>query len=362
MARNFYPPKKKVFMLYRALLSTCFILSCLESSITVIQEPFARAYTPNSILANPPPDEIRYAGDRIRYSTCTGTSWLPGNKFLTAINLATSSIQVYEFDEVNRTLNPKKAFNNKDGLNLDRPENLSFSNDHTLLAIPNMQSGNVNIYKVNADSFLKERPGAPFFVISDKKVHGARFSPSGKFLAYVSIAALGSINVYKVSENENEEPTFSFVQKMDNPYYPLKPKSIDFSHDEKFVVVGFSLQISKQPGNASALLESYAFDGNTGIIDPSPLSVIENLYSAETIQFYPDSSYVFAIDQISDKVTGHSFDLTTGKLQGSFDALINPEALLSFPHGMDFTRDGRFLSVTNYGDDKVTVYEILVTP
>lgn len=329
-----------------------------DAAITFVQEPFAVAYTPNSILANPPPGEERYAGTRMRYSTCTGTAWLPGDRFLAAVNLITGTVQVYEFNESLRTLTPRKAYDNSDGLALDRPENLSFSNDHTLLAIPNMRSGNINIYEVGDAAFVEESPGTPFFVIHDRKAHGARFSPSDDFLAYVSIDDLGAIYVYRVHREELEKPSFELSQAMANAFYPLKPKSIDFSRDGRFVVIGYSEQVSSEQGAARAVLASYAFNAAKGRIRPKPISVVSGLLSAETVQFYVDSSCVFAVDQVADRITGHDFNVETGTLSGTWEALKSPDAQLNFPHGMNFTSDGRFLSVSNYGEDKVTVYEV----
>lgn len=345
----------------RFLLGLVF-LACLadyaEGAIKVMQKPFATAYTPNSMLGHHPKDEIRYAGTKIRYSTCTGVAWFDHDRYLAAINLSTSSVQIYEFNENDRKLTPLKRYNNQNGLKLKRPENLVFSHDNCLLAIPNTGSGNINLYQIKPQSLIQKSPGNPFFVIEDYQAHGARFSPSGEYFAYVTVGDYGGIYLYQISKSDGEIPTLTFLQKMPNAFYPLKPKSIDFSGDGRFAVIGYSQQISRKKGQANAVLASYAIDAETGMIIPEPISVIDNLLSIETVQFYGDSSCVFAADQITDRITGHGFDSSTGKLTDTWIALQNPEAKLSFPHGLHFSSDGRFLAVSNYGGDKITVYEV----
>lgn len=330
----------------------------MAAAIIIDPIPIAIAYTPNSILENPPPGEIRYAGNRPRYSTCTGTSWFSDNNYLATVNLITSSIQIYHFDETSHSLIFHQAFDNSHGLNLYRPENLSFSKNCRLLAIPNMGSGNINIYEVDSTTFITNCPERPSHIIRDKKVHGAQFSHDGNYLVYVSLEDKGGIYVYKITRDNEGKLRLILSQKMDNYFYPMKPKSIDFTCNDQYVVIAYSEQLSNRVGTSNAVLASYQFDSNKGKINPIQLSLIKNLLSTETVIFYPDSSVIFAVDQVEDKITAHDFDIKTGKLGRSWIVLKNPESQLNLPHGLGISSDGRYLAVSHYGDDKVSVYII----
>ena len=48
----------------------------------------------------------------------------------------------------------------------------------------------------------------------------------------------------------------------------------------------------------------------------------------------------------------------TGQIGESRILLQNPEAQLSFPHGLSISPDGKYLAVTNYGDDTVKIYAL----
>lgn len=343
--------------LYSFCLSTSALFLLGEIQINPV--PCAIGYTPNSVLDDPPPEKyLRFAGDRPRYSTCGGVCWFQENQNIFAVGMQSSSIQIYRFSDGSEQLTPLKTFTNSDGIDLNRPENISISKNEKWIAIPNMASGKVQLYQTHVNNFLSLPPIA---TIQDSKVHGVQFSSDNQFLTYVTFASKYSnskICTYRIKPKKNGKIDFQLTQAIPNPFQGLKPKSIAFSKDNRYVVIGFCIELSGKEGGAQGLIASYAFDHTTGTISDSPITVIDDIFSAETVAFSHDYTSVYAVDQVKDRVTGHEFNPSTGALGKSWIALKNPESQLSLPHGIAFSSNGKYVAVSNYGDDKVTVYQI----
>lgn len=334
-------------------------LNVHSAQISFSPRPCAVAYTPNSVLIDPPPPGyLRYAGDRSRYSTCGGVCWFQGNRYVFAVNMQSSSVEIYAFIEDPCSLTPVCHYSNSDGIDLLRPESLSLSKNEKYLVIPNMRSGKVNIYEVDPEFYFKPVPIAS---IQDNHVHGARFSPDCNYLAYTTIGNDAKICIHQIVTNSEGPLSFLLSQTFKNPFEPLRPKSIEFSHDSRFAIIAYSSQVGSQPGNSKAIIASYKFDVIEGKIDSNPISVVEDLISAETVSFSTNSSNFSVVDQITDRITIHEFDIETGQIGKQYVALENPDAQLNFPHGISFSENGKYAAVSNYGEDKVNIYSIETT-
>lgn len=327
------------------------------SIFLISSEPWAIAYTPNSILQNPPEDSyLRFAGTRPRFSTCGGVCWFQKDRYFFAVNMQTSSVQIYAFNKESKAITPIRCYTNQDGLDLSRPESICLSKDGSLLAIPNMRSGKLQIYRTT-DEITFFAP-SPVCSLQVHKLHGANFSPDGQFISYTGFGERSWIYTSRLVETKGKLQCLE-VQKMPNLYEPLRPKSIDFSPDGHFAAIGYCIELSQQKNSSSVgLLATYARDVKTGIIDPNPISCVKGLTSLETVVFSPDADYILATDQVNDRITGHAFNKVTGEIMESWIALQNPKAELSFCHGIALTFDGKWVAVTNYGDDKVAIYEV----
>ena len=127
--------------------------------IEICMEPLAVAYTPNSILdLNPSKDTIRYAGDRPRYSTCSGACWLKDDKHLLCVNMQACSFNIYSFDPNEQTLLPKDFFDNTKGTELARPESVDISTNGEFIVAANATSGRLNFYQVFAKTVRRKTP------------------------------------------------------------------------------------------------------------------------------------------------------------------------------------------------------------
>jgi len=220
-------------------------------------------------------------------------------------------------------------------------------------------SGNVNIYKCELESFVLNPSFRHIATLKGKKnTHGATFSPTGEYLSAAYTIDQGEICTYRIGRDRNKNIAITKIQSLQNPFYPLKPKSIAFSFDSKFVVIGYCVKVTTRPGEIKAILASHKFDSKRGKINPIPISYIDNLFSIETLLFTSDCSTILATDQVNDQITAHEFDPNTGKFGESYSVLENPDAQLNRPHGIALSSDDRFLAVSNRGDDKVTIYEV----
>jgi 6-phosphogluconolactonase (cycloisomerase 2 family) len=63
-------------------------------------------------------------------------------------------------------------------------------------------------------------------------------------------------------------------------------------------------------------------------------------------------------DQAQEAAMVIAFDAKVGTIGERKVKVANPSAQLSFPHGNAVSPDGRYLAVANYGDDKVTLYDL----
>ncbi|MBS0628289.1 MAG: hypothetical protein JSS09_08770 [Verrucomicrobia bacterium] len=151
-------------------------------------------------------------------------------------------------------------------------------------------------------------------------------------------------------------------QTAQNALEPMAPKGLDFSSDGSYVAICYGNRASSCMSEASGALIVYKFDKEKGEMDPNPISQIgisDGLFVPEDLCFYPDDSCILVSNQGNDTITLHDFDYKTGEIKNSCLGLKNPEACLSFPHGLSISPDGKYLAVSNYGDNKITIYEVV---
>ncbi len=322
----------------------------------VEQTPIATIRTPDSYLDDiPETSYIRFAGSRPRYSTCGAVSWAFGTHMLVAVNMQTDSIDTYRFDEDTYELSHVEKKTKRDGIALSRPEGLALTKNHRVFAIPNMKSGILQLYLSKKEELIF---GPPSTSIQLSMLHGCNFSPDDRFVSVTSFERGGVIHTYKIT-TQQKRLSATKVHTLYNPYPALRPKSIAFSPNGKYAVVGYCKQLSDKPHDAEALLAVFRCNQKTGKFAKFPVSETRGLLSTETVQFHPDGRAVYAVDQVLDRVTVHSFNQATGQLGAWRTALQNPEASLSLCHGISIDSSGRFAAVANYGNDSVNIYRII---
>lgn len=345
--------------LYTAVLFAAINTISLNA-LSISSKPVATYYTQNSIINRLSKDYLQYVGTRARFSTCTGVAWFSDSFHLISANLLDNSLQTYRFKPKQKKLVPRKKFDNSVTL-IGWPENLSISKNGTLLAVSNSYTGKVTIYRLDPKtSALSPSPIAQIYA-GDHGLHGVRFSPDGRFLSYVTYDGLGKVRIFRISSTVSGNPAFDLCCTINCTFEGLSPKGLDFSHDMKYMAICFSGKASSKSSDATGKLAIFNFDREKGIIHSSHICEVgtnEYLNTPEDVLFSSDDSCLLVSNQGNDTITAHQFDPETCSIRNSHIALKSPEAQLNFPHGISLSPDGKYLAVSNYGDDKICLYSI----
>jgi DNA-binding beta-propeller fold protein YncE len=337
----------------------CIKSLVLSALVTCSPNPIASSSPLQSVLHTWPESYLEYVGDRIRLTTCTGVIWIGNNKLI-SIGGHNLSLDSYQFEPAFPSLFAYKNENlaTFQKTTLGQLENIAISKDGSLVGVVNNGATSVQLYKVsNAElTHIAEIPKVGWWN------HGVRFSRHMDYIAYTLFGDPGRIRLFHLMRNE-DEINMALSEDMKTDLFPLQPKGIDFSIDDRFIVVCHAINNSKLPERLSGALAVYSFDRIAGKIDPIPISVIgtsELLCIPEDLCFSPDGSSILVTNHGNDTVTVHAFDRVTGQLGESKILLQNPEAQLSFPHGLSISPNCKYLAVTNYGDDTVKIYALEV--
>ncbi len=322
------------------------LLSLSLQAMTLQPEPVVICFTPDSSLPqlkNTPPV---YAGKRSRYATCSDVRWFPDSSHFATIGLLDRKIRVYSLNEKRASL--QQVFSHPA---LNYPEKLAFSPDGALCAICN--AGSICFFPVSENQVI-ERPSYILRQEDGSIIHDAAFSHDGRYFSYVTLDSLGTIHLCK-----KKKERYKIIQTLISPVLPLKPKTIAFSPDCRFVIIGFCLTVSQQVNDESrAVLAVFSFDSTRGEIGRFPISQASWEGGLEGLALSPDGTTIYSTDQVCDTIMSSSFNASSGEVGPAEIALSNPASHLSFPHGLSFSPNGQFLAVSNYGDDKVTIYEM----
>lgn len=309
------------------------------------KEPVCEFYTRDSILGKSTAKPL-YIGRRSRFGTCTDVRWSPDGRYVASIGLLDETLWLHRFD--GNRLEPLRNFTSRDILTCRKPEKIVFSPDGKWLVFPAANS--ISFFEFDPDSLSIDFR----FSLKEKMiVHDAAFSFDGSYFAYVTIGKPGNIELFRKSGDG-----WIRIQSISNPMLPMKPKGILFSADNRFVAIGFSMNAGIFDGELKSCLAVYPFDPILEKIEIQPISKEKWSGALEAIAFTPDQTALFSTDQAFDRVLSHSFNRETGKVGKPQTILKNPQARLSFPHGLGFSPDGKYLAVSNYGEDKITVYEL----
>lgn len=342
--------------MYKYIIAVLWLFCFFKIFPFFIQNsPICTVYTPHSILEKKAHYQPLFVGNRMRYATCTGTAWFHGH-YLAALNLYGEKIITYTFDAEKKEFTLIQEIHNAHGAQLKHPEHLAVSPDGKLLAVANALIPGIKIYTIDLQTHMIN-PIPIFLLPAQNLVHNVRFTPDNAYLAYTSFDNRSSINIFKIIHNP---PHIDFERTYIKPEISkkLKAKSISFSSDNQYAALAYALAVVDITANRfESLLVVHKFNQAQGILE-EPLCFVKGNFSLEDIVFLNDDSAIIASDQGHDLLLIYPFDPHTGQLEKKPLMLQNPEAQISFPHGISISPDGKYLVASNYGDDTFKLYQI----
>lgn len=332
---------------------------------TQMAAPFLSHEIPNSLLKDSALEAELYAGKRKRISTCSGVAWIPKTDRFVTINMHNSVLNGFALDTSGGSASSDKLvhlweLDSKESMGLHRTENIAFSSSLRLMALSNTGTGLVQFFDTSEIS--NERLATdlePIFTLGDfpdRSLHGISFDSSGELLC-VTTTAPGSTNVYKVERTRESGLHVNLLQRLSNPRTPLRPKDARFSPCGRWVAIGYTMRIGTQVGRSTGSISIHAWDEVQAKVVEAPVDEFRRLNNVETLAWTHDG-VIYATDQLSDQITMHQLDLTTGSFvrHGIFSG--GKTGRLSLPHGICLSPDDRFLVTTNYGTDSVSVFDL----
>lgn len=260
-------------------------------------------------------------------------------------------VVLYQLDESDR-ISVFQVLQNPSS-NLSCPQHAVFSKDGHSLVVANWCNQTFTIYHMDVNGFYQEIPSAviPFSSsVENYRPHGIAFSPIGNYLAVAYGASNQyprAIALYQVDHLDTAQVSFKLLSLLqEQEITDGIPKGIVFTPDGSCLALTFS------ETNSVAI---YTIDWSKGKINPTPHQVLSGaatyLSRPEDIKFTVDGEYCAISNSDKDTVTFYAFDREKNYFAKNTPSytLENPESRLCFPHGLAFSSDGNYLSVTQFG-------------
>lgn len=327
-------------------------------------EVVLRHLSERSVLHNPAGERLtRFlftVAGRQRYSTCSGVAWV-NSYCLAVVNIYGSHLRVYRFhpgrDFDGEAARLELLHEMSEGIAC--PEDVAVSPNGSLLAVTHSMSRDfgVSLHRIDPISLV---PGPAIETVRrGVGFHGLNFSPDSRYLAFTELTTPGYVEVVEVTSTPARRTCL-----LENPHAPLKPKSVAFSPDGRFAAIASALNV-RQDRNARrpiGMLAVHRFDAEQGVISGDAVAALRGrditLRTLEMTVFLPtipgEPYRILATNQASDVVAAFAFDPEGPTLVFTGMFLSG----LSFPHGLDASADGKFVAVTNYGDDTLWICRV----
>lgn len=329
-----------------------------EPTLPVKATLIATQHTPRQGGDGSIPGDVRYIGPRPRLATCSGAAWFHEH-YIATVNLLGNAFHAYRWDSRTNRLELVQTETQMEGM--DWPENVACSPDGSLLAITNGRNGTVHLYAIDRETHVVGRmPVASIQCSGDVNTHGLSWSPCGRFLAFTTVDDPSYIRVHQMVRAGEGEIQSIALQAIKNTLHPLKPKGIDFSPDGRFVAICYAHNAGARAGTTGGMLAIHSFSAQSGlrrrpVSSGGPELGISN---PDDLSFFPDGAHIIVTNQDIDTAVIVDIDRATGALGKRGTTLANPGARLSYPHGTAVSRDGKYLAITNYGDDMLGIYAL----
>jgi len=232
---------------------------------------------------------------------------------------------------------------------------MAISPDETLLALTDALKPAIHFYTITSDHHVSKRP---ILSLPQKGlVHNVRFSPNGNHCACLCYDTHRALLIYAIdhTRTDNLKLRKTFCE---SNYSKLRLKAIYFTKNGHFAILAYALSIvdsTRMPHESRLVVRP--FDQAQGTLG-DVICTVPGTFSIEDLCLSRDEMRLFATDQAHDQLLIYPFNPDTGTISPHYVAHSNPDAQLSFPHGLNITRDGNYLAVTSYGDDSCNIYAL----
>lgn len=240
----------------------------------------------------------------------------------------------------------------------NHPQHAIYSKDGNSIVVANWSTQCFYVHTLGQNDLFHETPDTvfPFFPESTNyRPHGITFSQDGEYIVVAFGASSDqpkAIGLYKV-HNWGTPSAFIELKHLLNSKIISKgiPKGVTFTPDGSCLVVTFA------DTNSFVI---YEIDWVNERIVSSPKQVIQTSASKisrpEDIKISINGDYAAVSNSDQNTITFYPFDQTNNAFNIITPeyTLKNPQAKLSFPHGLAFSPDGKYLVVTQFGPVKFT--------
>lgn len=241
---------------------------------------------------------------------------------------------------------------------LSCPQHALFSRDGCSLVVANWYNQTFNVYCVNTSGFFESKPIAiiPYsFDLDDNnyRPHGMAFSAKGDYLAVAYGASKlepRAVALYQVNHLKSKRVNFKLLSLLHGEDIDRGiPKGISFSPDGSCLIVTLASTDS---------VAIYTIDWSNTHIVSTPRQILSgaatHLCRPEDIKFTVDGNFCAISNSIENTITFYEFDKENNYFIRGYPSYIlaNPAAELMFPHGLAFSSNGKYLSVTQFGNVK----------
>ncbi|HUQ11376.1 MAG TPA: lactonase family protein [Steroidobacteraceae bacterium] len=260
-------------------------------------------------------------------------------------------VTIAEFDSATGTLSiPKMAIETRD------PAHFTLSADGRHLYMCNTGTpGGISAFAVDRktggltlQNYIESKGRGPSYVSVDQ---------SGKYVLDANYGG-GFVEVLSLKKDGSLGERVSFVQHIGSSVHPQR-QSKPYAH-----------WIRTDPDNRFALVADlgmdqivlYAFDAGSGKLTPNhpPSATVKPGSGPRHLAFHPNGKWLYAVQEISNEVLAFNWDARKGTLAQfqAVNTLADTFKDASTAAEIAVRADGKFLYVTNRGEDTIVVYSI----
>ena len=219
--------------------------------------------------------------------------------------------------------------------------------------------------KTSASAFSIDHNNGKLQLLNTVEIHGQNpvYLLPDKTNTYILIACLGTENIVAVSRNADGtlgDVVYNYHLPGAKEGKNSCPHQIFYDKEEKYLIVsakgGRDITTGAKHG-----INVFTFSPENGFTDVYKLGG-RNLDECRHVAIHPNNRFVYQVNERRNVVLSCLLDNETGKLtpfqtsQTLPDNCADPKLILA--SGIDITKDGKYLYVSNRGHDSIALYRV----